>query len=189
MYEESAGVPLIMAGPEIPVGVVCRKPVSLVDCFPTIVECVGNTQHPGDADLPGESLFAIAHGLRPRRTVMSEYHAAGAATGVFMIRRGRYKYVHYVGMPPQLFDLAADPQETRDLASQPAFRHVVKECEAVLRQIVDPEAADRQAFADQERRLAALGGRESVLARGSFLFSPTPGTQPVYAAASQPRKI
>ena len=34
MYEESAGVPMIMAGPEVPIGVVCREPVSLVDCFP-----------------------------------------------------------------------------------------------------------------------------------------------------------
>ena len=34
MYEESAGVPMIMAGPEVPEGFVCREPVSLVDCLP-----------------------------------------------------------------------------------------------------------------------------------------------------------
>ncbi len=34
MYEESAAVPMIMAGPEVPHGVACREPVSLVDCFP-----------------------------------------------------------------------------------------------------------------------------------------------------------
>ena len=31
MYEESVAVPMIMAGPEVPPGVVCREPVSLVD--------------------------------------------------------------------------------------------------------------------------------------------------------------
>ena len=37
MYEESAGVPMILAGPEVPEGFVCHEPVSLVDCFPTVV--------------------------------------------------------------------------------------------------------------------------------------------------------
>jgi hypothetical protein len=45
--------------------------------------------YPVDRDLPGASLFDIVRGK-----VMCEYHAAGAATGAFMIRRGRFKYVH-----------------------------------------------------------------------------------------------
>ena len=120
MYEELAGVPMIMAGPEIPESVVCREPVSLLDCFPTILDCVGVPKHANDGDLPGASLFDIVRGAAPRRTVMTEYHAGGAATGAFMIRKGSYKYVYYVGMPPQLFDLDDDPQETRDLGQNPA---------------------------------------------------------------------
>jgi len=115
MYEESAGVPMIMAGPEVPQGVAIPEPATLVDCFPTILDCVGQPKQKGDMDLPGMSLFDMVRGAGQRRTVMSEYHASGAATGVFMIRKGRYKYVHYVGMPPQLFNLDTDPQETRDL--------------------------------------------------------------------------
>ena len=181
MYEEAAGVPLIMAGPEVPQGVVCREPVSLVDCFATILDCVGVPRNPADAGLPGASLCDVVAGTAPHRTVMSEYHAAGAATGAFMIRRGPYKYVHYVGMPPQLFDLEHDPQETKDLGADPRWADVVADCEAQLRGVVDPDAADRQAFADQAARMAALGGREAVLARGSFAFSPVPGTKAVYA--------
>jgi choline-sulfatase len=174
-------VPMIMAGPEIPQGVVCREPVSLVDCFPTILDCVGAPRDPADADLPGASLSDIVRGTAPRRTVLSEYHAAGAATAAFMIRKGPYKYVHYIGMPPQLFDLELDGQETRDLGTDPRYAGVVADCEAQLRGLLDPEAVDRQAFADQEARIAALGGREAVLARGSFGFSPVPGTKAVYA--------
>ncbi len=188
MYEESAGVPMIMAGPEVAEGIVFQEPVTLVDCFPTILDCVGQKKQKDDVDLPGTSLFDIVRGAGQRRTVMSEYHASGAATGVFMIRKGRFKYVHYVGMPPQLFDLDADPQETNDLGQNADYRGVLKDCEAALRRVVDPEAADRQAFADQETRLAALGGREAVLARGGFLFSPVPGTKPVYAATEQSAK-
>ena len=180
MYEESAGVPMIMAGPDVPAGAVCREPVSLVDCFPTIVDCAGLKPHPDDRDLPGAPLMDVVRGTAPERTVMSEYHAAGAATGVFMIRKGKFKYVHYVGMPPQLFDLEADPYETRDLGGDPGHRGIVADCEAALRKVVDPEAADAQARKDQAAKIAKLGGREAVLARGSFGHSPVPGTKPVY---------
>src|SRR5262245_32056400 len=180
MYEESAAVPMILAGPGVPQGVVCCEPVSLIDAFPTIVDCVGLPTHSDDRDLPGAPLLDFVAGRRPRRTLLSEYHAAGSATGVFMIRRGSFKYVHYVGMPPQLFDLAADPEERRDLGQEPGYRGLVADCEKALRTIVDPEATDRLARADQAARIAALGGREAILARGSFGHSPVPGIKPVY---------
>jgi choline-sulfatase len=180
MYEESAGVPMLVAGPELPRGAVCREPVSLVDAFPTIIAGAGLAPHPDDRDLPGASLFDIVRGVAPRRTVMSEYHAAGAATGAFMIRKGPFKYVYYAGMPPQLFDLDADPQEARDLANDTGYRGLIAQCEAELRRVVDPDAADALAKADQAARIAAFGGREAILARGSFGYSPTPGTKPVY---------
>jgi len=112
--------------------------------------------------------------------VLCEYHAAGAATGAFLIRKGPFKYVHYVGMPPQLFDLDADPQEGRDLAREPGYAGLVADCERELRRVVDPEAADALARADQAAKIAAMGGRDAVLARGSFGYSPTPGSKPVY---------
>lgn len=180
MYEESSGVPMIMAGPDVPQGVVCREPVSLVDAFPTIVDCVGLAPHPDDTGLPGAGLLDIVDGTAAARTVMSEYHAAGAATGAFMIRHGSFKYVHYVGMPPQLFDLASDPGETCDLGQDTAYRGVLAACERDLRRVVDPDAADALARSDQAAKIAALGGREAILAKGSFGFSPVPGTTPVY---------
>jgi choline-sulfatase len=180
MYQEAAGVPMILAGPEVPEGFICRQPVSLVDCFPSVIECVGATAHPDDRDLPGASLFDLARGVIPRRTIVSEYHAAGVATGAFMIRKGPFKYIHYVGMPPQLFDLEADPQETRDLAQDAGYQGLVADGEDALRHIVDPDAADASAKADQGARIAAMGGRDAIIARGSFGYSPTPGTKPVY---------
>lgn len=179
MYEDAAGIPLIMAGPDIPAGIVCHEPVSLVDGFPTILDCVGAPRT--DRDLPGASLFEIARGVGPTRTVFSEYHASGSVTGAFMIRKGRFKYVYYAGMPPQLFDLDADPLESRDLGVEPGYAGLAADCERALRAVCDPDAVDRQAKADQRRRIEALGGREKVLARGSFGYSPPPGTQAVYS--------
>ncbi|HEV8032324.1 MAG TPA: sulfatase-like hydrolase/transferase [Stellaceae bacterium] len=180
MYEESAGVPMIFAGPDIPQGFVCRAPVSLVDVFPTVTDCVGLPPHADDRDLPGAPLIDVVRGTALRRTMLCEYHAAGAAAGAFLIRKGPFKYVCYVGMPPQLFDLDADPQETRDLARDPGYRALVADCDRELRRVVDPEKADALARADQAARIAAMGGREAILARGSFGYSPTPGTKPVY---------
>ena len=180
MYEDAVGVPLLMAGPDVPEGVVCREPVSLVDGFPTILDCVGLAPCAADADLPGAALFDVLRGRIGPRTVFSEYHASGSVTGAFMIRRGRYKYVYYVGMAPQLFDVVADPWEIHDLAADPGYAGLRAACEADLRAVTDPEAADAHARRDQRARIAAYGGREAVLARGTFGHSPPPGETPVY---------
>jgi choline-sulfatase len=39
-----------------------------------------------------------------------------------MLRRGRFKYIHYLGFPPELFDLDADPEELSDLAAHSGHR-------------------------------------------------------------------
>jgi len=179
MYEEAAGVPMIIAGPDLPQGQVCREPVSLVDCFPTILKWTGVAPKPEDHDLPGLPLDEIAR-TAPKRTILCEYHAAGAATGAFMIRKGPFKYVYYAGMPAQLFDLDSDPQETRDLARERGYAGLVADCHKALRAVVDPDASDALAKADQRARIAAFGGREAILKLGSFGHSPVPGTKPVY---------
>jgi choline-sulfatase len=179
MYEESAGVPMIVAGPGLPQGVTCREPVTLADAFPTVVRWTGAPQHPDDRDLPGLPLDEVVRNAPPR-TVLCEYHATGAATGAFMIRAGRFKFFYYVGMPAQLFDLEADPQETRDLAQEPGYRGLVADCETALRRVVDPEAADALAKSDQAAKIAEFGGREAIEKRGSFAYSPAPGTAAVY---------
>ncbi|MES2561516.1 MAG: sulfatase-like hydrolase/transferase [Pseudomonadota bacterium] len=180
MYEESAGIPLIIAGPEVPQGNVCDTPVSLVDGFPTFIHALGAKPNAADAALPGHSLLDIANGYVPQRTVLSEYHAAGAPTGSYMIRHGRYKYIHYVGLPPMLFDLEADPFERNDLGRDSAHAGVRAECEARLRAVVDPEAADKRARVDQQRCLDKYGGKQAVLARGTFRYSPPPGKPAAY---------
>jgi choline-sulfatase len=180
MYEESAGIPLIMAGPDVPRDQVCDVPVTLADVFPTLIEGVGEKIDARDAHLPGHSLLDIAQGYAPQRTILSEYHAAGAVSGAYMIRRGQYKYIHYVGLPPMLFDLAADPNERNDLGRNPEYTGVIKECEEDLRKVVDPEAMDKLAKADQAAKIAQFGGKEAILKRGTFRYSPPPGSKATY---------
>ena len=177
LYEETVGVPLIVAGEDIPEGRVIDTSSTLLDICPFIFECVGAT---GDDEQSGVSLARLAKGERPERTVLSEYHGMGSTTGAFAIRAGSFKYVHYVKYRPQLFDLESDPDETRDLAPDGRYASVVAECEKKLRALISPEAVDAAAKKRQAEQLDRYGGREAVIARGDLGFSPPPGVRPEF---------
>ena len=173
MYEESAGIPLLLAGPDIPGGRVVETPVSLIDIYPTVLDCAGLAVD--RSGRPGRSLLRLATETDDReRSVFCEYHATAATTAQFMLRKGRYKYIHYVGHGAELFDLAADPEEQTDLAGDHRHAGLLKAFEAELRAMVDPEQADNQAKDDQRRVVESLGGRESVLSMSVAYATPAP---------------
>ena len=119
MYEEACAIPFIMSGPDVPAGRVVDTPISLVDCYPTVLEALGCPVAEADSSLPGESLWPIAAADSRDRTVFSEYHAIGSPSAYYMLRDRRYKYIYHVAGPAQLFDLELDPDEVNDLARQP----------------------------------------------------------------------
>src|SRR5262245_5780832 len=177
LYEETCGVPLIAAGEGFPEGRVIDTPVNLVDVYPFVFECVGQPTQRHVDDHPGVSIRRLAHGERPNRTVLSEYHGMGSTTGAFAIRNGAFKYVHYVKYPPQLFNLDADPDEGSDLAADTGYAAVLRECERKLRALLSPEDVDARAKKRQAEQLERYGGREAVIARGDLGFSPPPGVR------------
>jgi choline-sulfatase len=177
MYEASAGIPMIAAGPGLPRGHRVSTCTSLVDIAATAREVCAVGEEAGNAGQPGLSLRSIANRPGdPARTGFSEYHDGGSSTGTFMVRWSTWKYVHYVGHPPQLFDLARDPDEQRDRAAEsgrdPRIAEALTEGERRLREICDPDAVNARAFADQRRRIAELGGEEAC--RNAFMFNHTP---------------
>ena len=172
MYEASAGVPMILAGPGVPERKRVKTPTSLIDIAPTALDAFGL-----EGDYAGAPLSQIAGTPdNPDRTVLSEYHDGGSSTGAFMVRWGDWKYVHYVGLPPQLFDLANDPGERCDLANEatPEAQAARAEGERRLREICDPQAVNALCFADQRRRIEALGGETACLNAAQFNHTPTP---------------
>jgi choline-sulfatase len=186
-HEESVGVPLIMAGADIDRGRIEDSPVCLLDLYPTFLEALGIVPDDEEMQLPGRSLFETLRRPDPNRAILSQYHAAGAVTGSFMLRQGRWKYIHYVGMTPQLFDLEADPHEAADLGESPDHAEIRSTLEAALRSLVDPEEVDARAFADQAEKIARFGGRDEILKRDDFGYSPTPGeTRKTDAGAATP---
>jgi choline-sulfatase len=169
LYQESVSVPLLMAGPDIPSGT-CATPGSLLDVSATIPEHFG-LSFDGD----GDNLLKIAHApVSEERPVFSEYHAAGAVSGAFMLRKGRWKLIVYIGFAPELFDLQDDPEEMNDLASDPDYAQVLSNMTAAMHDIVDPEVADANAFADQAALIARHGGRHAALKLGAPAATPPP---------------
>lgn len=175
LFEEAAGVPLIIAGQGLPAGQVVATPVSHVDVMPFVYDAVGLDEPQLKDGLPGVSLFDLAHGVEPERNVLTEYHGMGSVTGAFMIREGKYKYIYYVHYPAQLFDLEADPEELDDLAAKPEYAQVLQLCKDKLWALCDPDKVDAQARRRQAELLEVNGGREAVIERGDLGFSPAPG--------------
>ena len=96
MYEESAAVPLIMAGPEVPAGKVVQTPVSLLDLAPTVQEGVGAVPEfmvcatarrlAVDADATGRSGSQRVLGVPCSRHATRVLHAARPALQICALR-------------------------------------------------------------------------------------------------------
>ena len=175
MYEASAGIPMILAGPGVPDGIVRNTAASIVDVAATALDVMLS-----DDSAPGLSLRQLAQDPDDAdRTVLCEYHDGGSTTGAFMVRWGDWKYVCYPGMPPQLFNLAEDPSEDHDLGSDVSQRAAAARAEGASRlaAICDADAVNRQCFADQAARIEALGGIDVCRNAHLFNHTPTPAEQ------------
>jgi choline-sulfatase len=171
LYNECTQVPLVIAGPSVPRGLTCSTPVNLIDLAPTFLAAFGLS----DPTLRGRSLFEIAREPPDlTRVAFSEYHAVGASSGAFMLRKGRWKLHEYVGFGPELFDLESDPDEAINRADDPASAGVVAELRAELRTFVDPEAVDQHAKSDQRELVERFGGREAAFRIGTEGATPAP---------------
>ena len=180
MYDEAVGVPLILTGPGIPAGRRVKTPVSLVDCFPTILEGVGESLSTEDRALPGTSLLRLLNDEQADRIVFSEYHAVGSLTGTSWSARP-LQICPLRGLSAAALRPRGGSFEKRDLALEPGHDAILAEGEQRLRAICDPSAVTERAFADQQRQIDEFGGQETVLKRGSYPYTPAPGEAPRYA--------
>ncbi len=134
-YEGSVRVPLVIRWPRrFPGGRVVSENVSLCDLFATLCDLADVPSQPG---LDSRTLVPLMEGRTAHWSgeVVSQIRRQGGDH--VMIKRGDLKYQHYgPEIPEVIFDLAADPGETQNLATDPAYA---------------------QARADFRRRLGQLG--------------------------------
>jgi len=147
-HEASVRVPLIIYDPrpeaDATRGTVCDKLVEAIDLVPTFLEATGAPD--ASQRLEGRSLQPILHATSGddwRTAVFSEidyaFYAARKTLGSgpsnsrgYMIRTNEWKYVHFVGYPPQLFDLVNDPEEFEDHGRDPEYSGICAEMHGLL---------------------------------------------------------
>ncbi|MBA4062453.1 MAG: sulfatase [Isosphaera sp.] len=133
LYEVGTRVPLIVVAPGAKGnGKVAPRPVQSVDLYPTLCELCGLKPPPG---LEGHSLKPLlddpsAAWAHPAYTVAGNRKNLGVA-----VRTDKYRYAEYEDGKggAMLFDAAADPTESKNLAADPAFAKVRDELAALAR--------------------------------------------------------
>ena len=128
-YEPSIRVPLIMRGPGVPRGRRLEQPVANIDLAPTIVDVA---KAPTGRTFDGRSLLPLLSdaGLEWGRDILLErgpgagYLGARQYTG---IHTPRYVYVEYRNGERELYDLARDPDQLRNMQSDAAYSAVEAE--------------------------------------------------------------
>jgi len=157
-YQGSAGVPMIIVPPEGTKGGEstaldtasgarsheCRAAVTLTDLFPTMLDAAGL---PVPATCEGRSLLPLMRGearLAGREFVHGEHSRTFApAQDNQYLTDGREKYVWFpFDGREQLFDLANDPGETRDLSSDKASRQRLELWRSRMVEQLAPREAD-----------------------------------------------
>ncbi len=173
-HEVSVRVPLIIYDPREEAdgtrGTVCEELVEAIDLVPTFMEATGAPDAPHR--LEGRSLGPLLRGETPddwRDAVLSEidyaFYDAREWLGVgvsdargYMLRDTRWKYVHFTGFPPQLFDLETDPDEFHDLGQDPA--HQAK-CDEMHRRLTDRLLARKNRVGLSDESVAAMRAGET----------------------------
>jgi arylsulfatase A-like enzyme len=134
-FDQAFHVPLIIADPRQPGAGRVDAFTEAVDVMPTVLALAGGK---APSRLDGRSLAPFLAGEVPadwRNAVHFEYDfrdvengTAQAALGLTLdacslaVHRGeRFKYVHFAGLSPLLFDLGEDPDELRNVAEDPAY--------------------------------------------------------------------
>jgi len=144
-FDESFHIPLIIKPPKswkAETGRQISEFTESVDLMPTILDGLGV---PVPRQCDGHSLVPFIRGETPatwRRAVHWLYDFRDPVTGMpekmlnissaecnlLVHRDAEFKYVHFASLPPLLFDMKNDPDETRNLAEDPDYQGVVLDC-------------------------------------------------------------
>lgn len=174
-HEASYHIPLVMRDPAAAGGRIVRHFTSAADIMPTLADRLGESPR-GHQD--GRSLRPFLMGEVPagwRDTAFWEFDFRDIAEGIAeahfglpshrcnlaVLRGDDFKYVHFAGMRPLLFDLTRDPDERENRADDPAYALIRLHCAEAL-------AALRAEHLDQTLADTALTAAGPVTRRGGW---------------------
>jgi iduronate 2-sulfatase len=139
LFEESARVPLIMAGPGVTKGGVAAAPVGLIDLYPTLAELCNV---PAPKNLQGQSLAAMLKDPQQpgRGWTISQVTRGGQNRRFFgyTLRTPRWRYTEWDDgqQGRELYDHQTDPRELTNLAKEAAHAATIEQLSQQLRTVV-----------------------------------------------------
>jgi N-acetylglucosamine-6-sulfatase len=143
-YEEALRIPLMIRYPQgITAGIRPSQMVLSLDLAPTLLDLAGSAV---PDNLQGRSLVPVLDGSAAdwRSSFLVEYYSDTVFERIFemgykAVRTDRYKYIQYVDLENmnELYDLAADPYEMRNLINEPGYEDVLVEMQAELLRLLD----------------------------------------------------
>ena len=147
-FEGSARVPLMIAAPSMPAGLV-DTPVSTIDVLPTLCDLAGLSM---DDIAPWTDGRSLAHGAATRGPVVMEYAAEGSIAPMVALCDGPWKYIACDADPEILFNLEADPEEQTNLADDPHYAERLALMREMAAERWDLAAYDAEVRQSQARR-------------------------------------
>ena len=160
IYESTLRVPLIIHWPAGTkrLGPRVEAPAGLIDVAPTILQYLGIPQPP---QFQGRGLFDLGKTVPARRAVYSESiygHRHFGTSALWSLRLDNYKYIE--APRRELYNLAADPNETKNLYSgKRSLALAAREQLLALRTRFHPEHGTGENVLDPEAaaKLSSLG--------------------------------
>jgi choline-sulfatase len=154
-YEEAVRIPLVMFGPGFAARRI-RGPVENVDIAPTLLAAAGLASDPGavgvDLRTMGDDGKPLVHSFGQRA------NSIRSREGLKLIEPAEYRLAQ--GIPTEMYDLAVDPDERRDIGSQRSddharLRRALHDWRAAHAAGLPPESGNTPPALDQ--RLRELG--------------------------------
>jgi len=160
VYDTTLRIPLIFWGVGVPAGARVGSLVRLADVAPSVLELLGL---PALAGVEGVSLMPLF--AEPGRDLgltayaeSIEWRTSLGGDVLRTVREGRWKYLHK--LEPALYDVEADPGETRNLAAErpEQMARLRERLESLLAAAPSaPEDAERAMSPEELAQLRALG--------------------------------
>jgi N-acetylglucosamine-6-sulfatase len=171
-YEESIRVPMMMQCPELyKGGRVIEQVIGNIDVGPTILHAAG-LQTPEYMD--GQSFLDLANGKTQgwRDYFLYVYYWEKnfpQTPTQFALRGDRFKYITYYGLwdVDELYDLRADPRETKNLIADPQYQAVLREMENRLYAMLSEKGGmdipmNQPRGSSQDKRWRARAGQKAA---------------------------
>jgi arylsulfatase A-like enzyme len=124
LWEKTNHVPLVVVAPGVTrAGSRCKRPVSLVDIYPTLIELCGLDRKP---ELDGVSLVPLLRNTNAEwdRPALMTYQRGNHA-----VRDERWRYIRYADGTEELYDHDNDPTEWYNVAGDSKNAKVIKRLE------------------------------------------------------------